>query len=76
VEGLVIAALSADLFIQGFGGYSGRYILLAGGQLFLLGFLHAAFRTWRVSDIRPRWRRVVVTGLAFLLLLLPPALVL
>jgi len=76
VEGLVITGLAANIFIQDFGGVSGIYVMLGGVQLFFLALLHMTFWVWRYDELPKRRRRDAIMGIIFLLLLLPPALVL
>lgn len=76
LEGLVIVTLAADIYITGFGGISGRYIAIAGLQLFALAFLYLIFWVWHYRELPSRQKRLAIGGIMFLALMLPLALVL
>jgi hypothetical protein len=73
IEGIVIMALSANIYIDGFGGISGIYVALSGAQLSLLGLLGMSFWIWRNEEIEYRRSRYFALTILFLLLLIPPA---
>jgi hypothetical protein len=76
VEGLVIMALAANIYIEGFGGISGIYIALAGVQLALIALLGMSSWLWRNKDISYRRSQQLALIIMFLLLLIPPAFIL
>ncbi|NYT12035.1 MAG: hypothetical protein GKC03_05715 [Methanomassiliicoccales archaeon] len=76
VEGLVIMALAANIYIEGFGGISGIYIALAGVQLSLFALLGMSSWLWRNEDISYRRSQKLALVILFLLLLVPPAFIL
>ncbi|NYT16318.1 MAG: hypothetical protein GKC02_10240 [Methanomassiliicoccales archaeon] len=73
IEGIVIMALSANIYIDGFGGISGIYVALSGAQLSLLALLGMSFWIWRNEEIEYRRSRYYALIILFLLLLIPPA---
>lgn len=76
VEGLVIMALAANIYIEGFGGISGIYIALAGVQLSLIALLGMSSWLWRNEDINYKISQRLALVILFLLLLVPPAFIL
>lgn len=73
IEGIVIMALSANIYIDGFGGISGIYVALSGAQLSLLALLGMSFWIWRNEEIEYRRSRYYALIILFLFLLIPPA---
>jgi len=73
IEGLAMMVLSANIYIDGFGGVSGIYIAAAGAQLSLLALLGMSFCVWRNGDINHLRSQYLAMGALFLLLLVPPA---
>lgn len=73
IEGLVLASLASDMWIEGFGGLSGRYVLLSSVQLVAVGLLGATFWNLRNRDLPFKIRQLAAMITVFLALLLGPA---
>lgn len=76
VEGLILIIFAADIYITGFGGISSKYIVIAGLQLFALAIAYLVFWVWRYEELGLKQRQLATSGIMFLSLLLPLALVL
>jgi hypothetical protein len=74
ISGVVLSALSANVFIAGIGGVSAKYIELAGIQLVLLASLMVLIWALRTDGISQRMKRVSYMVALFLMLLIPPAI--
>ena len=72
--GVVLSALSANVLIEGFGGVSAKYIELAGIQLVLLASLMVLIWALRIGGISQRMKRVSYMAALFMMLLIPPAI--
>lgn len=73
LEGLVLAGISGNMIIDGFGGLSGKWVAAAGGQLVLLAFAFMVFWVLR-SELSYNRKKMALFVAVFLLLMLPPAL--
>ncbi len=74
IEGLVLASISGDILIEGFGGLSGKYVAVAGGQIVFLAFAFLIFWVLRNRELPLHKRKAALWGAIFLLLMLPPAI--
>ena len=73
LEGLIIMVLSANIWIDGFGGISAIYITLAGAQLAIIALLGMSFCVWRNGEMEYRKSQFMGLAIIFLLLMIPPA---
>lgn len=74
LSGVVLSALSVNVVISGFGLVSARYIELAGVQLILLASIMVLMWALRVDGISNKMKRASYMVALFLVLLLPPAI--
>ena len=74
LAGVVLSALSTNILISGFGSVSARYIELAGIQLVLLASFMVLTWTLRQEGITDRMKRLSYMGALFMVLLIPPAI--
>ena len=74
ISGVVLSALSGNVLIDGFGGVSAKYIELAGIQLVLLASLMVLMWALRIEGISQRMKRVSYMVVLFMMLLIPPAI--
>ena len=74
LAGVVLSALSANIRISGFGSVSARYIELAGIQLVLLASFMVLTWTLRQEGITDRMKRLSYMVALFMVLLIPPAI--
>jgi hypothetical protein len=74
IGGVTLAALSANILIVGFGGVSAKYVELAGIQLILLASLMVSMWASRVDAITQRMKWFSYMVAFFMLLLIPPAI--
>lgn len=72
--GVAVSALSAKVTIDEIGGISARYIEFSGVQLILLASITVLTWGLRVEGISPRMKRVSYMAALFLMLLIPPAI--
>jgi hypothetical protein len=72
--GVVVSALSANVLIQGFSGVSAKYIELAGVQLVLLASIMVLLWAVRSDGISQRMRQMSYLLALFMILLIPPAI--
>ncbi len=74
LSGVVLSALSANVLISGFGFVSAKYIELAGIQLVLLASIMVLMWALRVDGISNRMKRASYLLALFMMLLIPPAI--
>jgi len=74
ISGVVLSALSANVFITGFGGVSAKYIEFAGIQLVLLASLMVLMWAMRIDGISQRMKRVSYMVALFMMMLIPAAI--
>ena len=72
--GVALSALSAKVIIAGIGGISAKYIELAGIQLIVLASIMVLTWALRLEGISQRMKRVSYMAALFLMLLIPPAI--
>ena len=72
--GVVLSAISANVVIEGVGGISARYIEIAGIQLILLASIMVLMWALRTDGISQRMKRVSFMAVLFMMLLIPPAI--
>ena len=74
ISGIVLSALSANVLIAGFGSISAKYIELAGIQLVLLASLLVLMWALRIDGISERMKRASYMAALFMILMIPPAI--
>ncbi len=74
LSGVALSALSVNVLISGFGSVSAKYIELAGIQLILLASIMVLTWALRVDGISNRMRRASYLVALFMMLLIPPAI--
>ena len=72
--GVVLSAISANVVIEGVGGISAKYIELAGIQMILLASIMVLMWALRTDRISLRMKRVSYMAAIFMMLLIPPAI--
>jgi hypothetical protein len=72
--GVVLSAFSANIKIEDIGGISAKYVELAGIQLILLASIMVLMWSLRFNEITLRMKRMSYMVALFMLLLIPPAI--